>query len=110
MEIEDVVAGCSVSVPGQLSSLKLKYIGRCVNGKAAGQGTASLLRNDGFNQFECSGIFTNGSLNGKAKCLISNGEQSYEGDMKDMQANGIGIYKYIDGSIYKGAFSGLLIV
>ena len=84
---------------GELHTNKIHYIGYFKEDKLCGKGSIEFLKEG--HKYE--GEFRNNQINGKGIFKWNNGD-IYEGMMENGKMNGYGIYKYSDGVIFEGEY------
>ena len=84
---------------GELYTNRIHYIGEFKGDKLEGKGFIEFLKEG--HKFQ--GDFKNNEINGRGIFQWKNGDM-YEGDMTDGKMNGHGIYKYANGQIYEGEY------
>ena len=84
---------------GELYTNRIHYIGEFKGDKLEGKGFIEFLKEG--HKFQ--GDFKNNEINGRGIFQWKNGDM-YEGEMTDGKMNGHGIYKYANGQIYEGEY------
>ena len=87
-----------------LNLLDGNYEGKCLNGKAHGQGT-EILKDGQI----CKGEWENGEFSGQGKCTWPDGEY-HDGGWKNSLKHGQGVARYADGTICNGEWQNDILI
>ena len=100
--------GCQVYRPPLSYGNRVTWTGDCQSGYAQGEGTAKWYNGKQYTS-RYQGNFIAGKLQGKGRIdweIITNCDfDYYEGELKDSDVMGRGIFHYTDGNIYDGVFT-----
>lgn len=100
--------GCQVYRPPLSYGNRVTWSGDCQSGYAQGKGVAKWYNGKQYTS-RYQGIFVDGKLQGKGRIdweIITNCDfDYYEGELKDSDVMGRGIFHYTDGNIYDGIFT-----
>ena len=100
--------GCKVYHPPLSFGNRVTWSGNCSSGYAQGEGIAKWY-NGNEHTSSYQGNYVEGKLNGKGRIdweIITNCDfDYYEGELKDSDVMGRGIFHYTDGNIYDGVFT-----
>ena len=100
--------GCQVYRPPLSYGNRVTWSGDCQSGYAQGEGVAKWYNGKQYTS-RYQGRFIDGKLQGKGRIdweIITNCDfDYYEGELKDSDVMGRGIFHYTDGNIYDGIFT-----
>ena len=100
--------GCQVYRPPLSYGNRVTWSGDCQSGYAQGKGVAKWYNGKQYTS-RYQGTFVDGKLQGKGRIdweIITNCDfDYYEGELKDSDVMGRGIFHYTDGNIYDGIFT-----
>ena len=100
--------GCQVYRPPLSYGNRVTWSGDCQSGYAQGEGVAKWYNGKQYTS-RYQGNFIAGKLQGKGRIdweIITNCDfDYYEGELKDSDVMGRGIFHYTDGNIYDGVFT-----
>lgn len=101
-------SGCQVYKPSISFGNRVEWHGQCPNGYAQGKGVAEWYNGKQLAS-RYQGTFTQGKLEGVGRIdwkLETNCDfDYYQGELKDSDVMGRGVFHYTDGNIYDGVFT-----
>ncbi|MBT4888105.1 MAG: hypothetical protein HON65_00940 [Rhodospirillales bacterium] len=100
--IENPLTKCAVWNPYPQPDEIIIWTGKCVNGKASGNGTLQWYVNE-TKGGRYEGDFLDGKANGWGIRYFTNGNR-YEGEYNDGKFHGKGTHYFADGGVYEGTF------
>src|SRR6267378_3877460 len=101
--VADLGNGCKVWSSYPEPNATISWSGDCKNGLAQGVGVLQWFK-DGKAQSRYEGEYRDGELNGRGVYTLANGNR-YEGELKDNKPNGRGVFTFADGDRYEGSWT-----